>query len=51
MLLHVLGGTVSARSLTVAFRLARTTTIATGTERDVVSRFVAVATWVLHVRL
>ena len=35
MLLHVLGGTISARSLTVAFPFTRSTAIATGTEGDV----------------
>jgi hypothetical protein len=35
MLLHVLGGTISARSLTVAFRFTRSTAIATGTEGNV----------------
>jgi hypothetical protein len=35
MLLHVLGGAISARSLSVAFCFTRSTAITTGTEGDV----------------
>lgn len=48
MLLHVLGGTISARSLTVAFGFTRTTAITTGTERNVFPLFVVAIVSSIH---
>ncbi len=42
MLLHVLGRTISARSLTVAFRFTRSTAITTGTKGNVFTTLVLI---------
>jgi hypothetical protein len=48
MLLHVLGGTISARSLTVAFPFTRSTAIATGTEGNVYSALLVLVVAIVY---
>jgi hypothetical protein len=48
VLFHILGGTISARTLAIAFRFPRTTTITTGTECRSARRISIVVQQLIH---